>query len=183
MILHVSTIVRSTSAAPAIAAAAASRWCIRLGLRQQSNASTRAVCSSQRWFASANGKVNGASSGDEGPSSRSSLAASMRWRRKQIDSLESKFTPAAGEGGDHTDTEVDDKNGSRDNTPDSITSDEELQPMWRDMESRVTRRRSLTAAERKAGEVGRRNIRKSDEDVWLEGGLYNEADGGEEKKE
>ena len=151
MILHVSTIVRSTSAAPAIAAAAASRWCIRLGLRQQSNASTRAVCSSQRWFASANGKVNGASSGDEGPSSRSSLAASMRWRRKQIDSLESKFTPAAGEGGDHTDSEVDDKNGSRDNTPDIITSDEELQPMWRDMESRVTRRRSLTAAERKAG--------------------------------
>ena len=51
------------------------------------------------------------------------------------------------------------------------------------MESRVTRRRSLTAVERKAGEVGRRNIRKSDEDVWLEGGLYNEADGGEEKKE
>ena len=173
------TIVRSTSAAPAIAAAA-SRWCIRLGLRQHSNASTRVVYSSQRWFASANGKVNGASSGDEGPSS---LAASIQWRRNQIDTLESKFTPAAGEGGDHNDTEVDDENGSRDNTPDGITSDEELQPMWRDMESRVTRRRSLTAVERKAGEVGRRNIRKSDEDVWLEGGLYNEADGGEEKKE
>ena len=107
----------------------------------------------------------------------------MQWRRKQIDTLESKFTPAAGEGGDHNDTEVDDENGSRDNTPDGITSDEELQPMWRDMESRVTRRRSLTAVERKAGEVGRRNIRKSDEDVWLEGGLYNEADGNEENKE
>lgn len=94
----------------------------------------------------------------------------MQWRRTQIDKLESKF---------------DNKNDGDDDTPD-ITTDEELQPMWRDMESRVTRRRSLTAAERGPGKVGRRNIRKSDEDVWLASGLYttsNEAEDGEDKKE
>lgn len=116
------------------------------------------------------GAVNGASGDDEGPSSdpaASSLAASMQWRRSQIDKLESKF---------------DDKNDGDDDTPD-ITTDEELQPMWRDMESRVTRRRSLTAAERGPGKVGRRNVRKSDEDVWLASGLYNETENGEDKKE
>ena len=40
------------------------------------------------------------------------------------------------------------------------------------MESRVTKRRSLTLAQRN-GAVGRANIRKTDEDVWLEEGLYD----------
>ena len=165
-------LVRSVTAAPATgraaAAAAATRWCPQIFLRETS-ASTRLYVG-RRQFVSVNGAVNGASGDDEGPSSdpaASSLAASMQWRRSQIDKLESKF---------------DDKNGGDDDTPD-ITTDEELQPMWRDMESRVTRRRSLTAAEREPGKVGRRNIRKRDEDVWLASGLYNETEDGEDKKE
>ena len=128
----------------------------------------------RRWFGS-DRKVNGISDGDgtaaqtdsNDPAS-SSLAASMAWRRSQIDKLEEKFA-------------TDDKD--RDGTDDSvkIESDEELQPMWRDMESRVTKRRSLTAAQRK-GKVGRRNIRKSDEDMWLESGLYDNGKGGENGK-
>lgn len=174
--MSLSIIVRSVTAAPAVtssrtAGAAATRWCSQCFLRETS-ASTRLYVG-RRQFASLNGAVNGASGDDEGPSSdpaASSLAASMQWRRTQIDKLESKF---------------DNKNDGDDDTPD-ITTDEELQPMWRDMESRVTRRRSLTAAERGPGKVGRRNIRKSDEDVWLASGLYttsNEAEDGEDKKE
>ena len=168
--MSLSTLVRSVTAAPATgrAAAAATRWCPQIFLRE-TDASTRLLVG-RRQFASVNGAVNGASGDDEGPSSEpaaSSLAASMQWRRSQIDELESKF---------------DDKNDGDDDTPD-ITTDEELQPMWRDMESRVTRRRSLTAAERGPGKVGRRNVRKSDEDVWLASGLYNETENGEDKKE
>ena len=166
-------LVRSVTAAPATgraAAAAATRWCPQIFLCE-TRASPRLYVG-RRQFSSVNGAVNGASSGDdEGPSSSdpaaSSLAASMQWRKKQIDKLESKF---------------DNKNDGDDDAPD-ITTDEELQPMWRDMESRVTRRRSLTAAERGPGKVGRRNIRKSDEDVWLASGLYNETEDGKDKKE
>mmetsp|Transcript_28253 Transcript_28253/g.81716 ORF Transcript_28253/g.81716 Transcript_28253/m.81716 type:complete len:187 (-) Transcript_28253:46-606(-) len=186
--MSLSIIVRSACAVPArwaSAAAATHHRYIRPGLRQQTNASTRVFFSGRRCFASANGAVNGVSGDDEGQSSdpaASSLAASMQWRRKQIDTLESKFTPAAGEGDDINGTEGDEKNGSDDDTPD-IISDKELQPMWRDMESRVTRRRSLTAAERGPEKVGRRNIRKSDEDVWLASGLYNESNNDDEKEE
>ena len=172
--MPLSIIVRSVTTATgrAAAAAAVTRRCTQLALRE-TNAPPRLFVG-RRNFASVNGVVNGSSGDDdEGPSSdpaESSLAASMQWRRAQIDKLESKF---------------DDKNDDDTDTPD-INSDEELQPMWRDMESRVTRRRSLTAAERGPGKVGRRNIRKSDEDVWLASGLYNETEDSkdsEEKKE
>ena len=171
--MPLSIIVRSVTTATgrAGAAAATARRCTQLALRE-TNAPPRLFVG-RRNFASVNGAVNGSSGDDEGPSSdpaESSLAASMQWRRTQIDKLESKF---------------DDKNDGGGDAPD-ISSDEELQPMWRDMESRVTRRRSLTAAERGPGKVGRRNIRKSDEDVWLASGLYNETEDNkdsEEKKE
>lgn len=48
--------------------------------------------------------------------------------------------------------------------------------MWKGMESRVTKRRSYTPAERE-GRVGRANVRRTDEDVWLEQGLYDDGDG------
>lgn len=44
--------------------------------------------------------------------------------------------------------------------------------MWKEMESRVTRRRSLSL-EQRGGVSGRRNIRRSDEDEWLEAGVYD----------
>jgi hypothetical protein len=54
-----------------------------------------------------------------------------------------------------------------------IESDEELQPMWKGMESRVSNRRSRTIAE--MGEkTGRTNIKQTDEELWLQGGLYDD---------
>uniref|UniRef100_A0A6S8XWF6 Uncharacterized protein n=1 Tax=Ditylum brightwellii TaxID=49249 RepID=A0A6S8XWF6_9STRA len=107
-------------------------------------------------------------------STSSSFEASSKWRKEQLNGIENKF---------HTDEEKesdnetvhrevvsdsDDSNGSQ-----IIKSDDELQQMWKDMESRVLKRRTLTLAER-GGKVGRRNIRKTDEDAWLEAGLYGE---------
>ena len=68
--------------------------------------------------------------------------------------------------------------------PQKISTEDELQPMWKDMESRVTRRRSVTLDEAK-GKVGRKNVKRTDEEAWLQAGLYD-ADGddsSEEKKE
>jgi len=47
--------------------------------------------------------------------------------------------------------------------------------MWKGMESRVTRRKLRTLEDTK-GRSGRMNIKKTDEDVWLEEGLYNNYD-------
>jgi hypothetical protein len=57
-----------------------------------------------------------------------------------------------------------------------ITSDDEVQQTWKDMESRVVRRRTMDLSEAKAKgkKVGRRNVRKTDEEVWLDAGLYDE---------
>lgn len=65
-----------------------------------------------------------------------------------------------------------------------IDSYEDVQPMWKEMESRVTRRRSLTLDQR-GGVSGRRNVRKSDEEFWLEAGVYGGDDEGKdgEKKD
>jgi len=54
----------------------------------------------------------------------------------------------------------------------TIESEEDLQPMWKEMEGRVTRRKLRTLAET-GGKSGRMNIKKTDEDVWLEEGLYS----------
>jgi len=60
-----------------------------------------------------------------------------------------------------------------------VGNDEDLQPTWKDMESRVTRRRPRTVEEM-GGKTGRVNVRKTDEEMWLREGLYddNDAKGG-----
>mmetsp|Transcript_1787 Transcript_1787/g.2462 ORF Transcript_1787/g.2462 Transcript_1787/m.2462 type:complete len:123 (-) Transcript_1787:271-639(-) len=89
------------------------------------------------------------------PFSTDSSSRPSEWRKAQLDKLESKF-----------------QNGE-------VQSDEELQPMWQDMERRVTRRRSMTIEE--AGDKrGRRNLRSTCEDVWLEAGLYDSKNEGED---
>ena len=65
--------------------------------------------------------------------------------------------------------------------PPPINGDEDVQPMWQQMESRVTRRRPLTLEER-GGVSGRRNVRRSDEDLWLAAGVYDAADPPEEEE-
>jgi hypothetical protein len=87
----------------------------------------------------------------------SSAGDNQEWRKTQLDRLRKKFE----------DTPV-------------IESDEELQPMWKEMESRVVKRRSRTIEEA-GGKVGRSNIRRTDEEAWLQAGMYDEDD--EEKGE
>ena len=70
---------------------------------------------------------------------------SGEWRKRQLEKLESKFT--------------------------EVTNDEDLQPMWREMESRVVKRKPRTLRDT-GGRTGRINIRKTDEDIWLQEGLY-----------
>jgi hypothetical protein len=76
----------------------------------------------------------------------------VAWRKSQLNRLEKKFTE-----------------------PLVIKSDEDLQPMWKAMESRVTKRKTLTIEEA-GGRMGRSNIRSTDEEVWLEAGMYDEVD-------
>lgn len=80
--------------------------------------------------------------------------ATTEWRQEQLKRLESKF---------QEEPTID------------IESDEELQPMWKDMESRVTKRRPRTLADT-GGKTGRSNIRKTDEEAWLRAGLYDEKE-------
>jgi len=111
----------------------------------------------------------------------SAAAASAEWRKSQLNKIEEKFGLEKTAGPSSV-------NGSATNEatestrpravvateePLKIESDEDLQPMWKDMESRVTRRRPLTV-EQRGGKVGRRNVRKSDEDMWLQAGLYDD---------
>mmetsp|Transcript_15992 Transcript_15992/g.18452 ORF Transcript_15992/g.18452 Transcript_15992/m.18452 type:complete len:160 (+) Transcript_15992:141-620(+) len=82
-------------------------------------------------------------------SSSSSSSSPKNWRKQQLEKIENKF--------DKTFT---------------IENEEDLQPMWKGMESRVIRRKVRTLEDTK-GRSGRMNIKKTDEDVWLEEGLYN----------
>lgn len=82
------------------------------------------------------------------------------WRRQQLDKLEQKHVVK----GD-------------DSPPPStnVSTDAELQQHWKSMEGRVTSRR-LTPLSKAGEKVGRRNVRKTDEDVWLENGLYEKGE-------
>lgn len=74
---------------------------------------------------------------------------SPEWRKRQLELLEGRF---------------------RDER--TIENDKDLQPMWRDMESRVRRRRPRKLEEA-GGKRGRTNVKRTDEEVWLNEGLYN----------
>jgi hypothetical protein len=90
----------------------------------------------------------------EGGGSSGASSAGTEWRKKQLDKLENKFQQS------ETLT---------------IASEEDLQPMWSSMESRVKNRRPRTK-EQLGGKTGRRNIRKTDEEMWLQEGLYDQAE-------
>jgi hypothetical protein len=78
------------------------------------------------------------------------FSTKAEWRKQQLDKITKKFQE-----------------------PLSIRSDEELQPMWKGMESRVINRRTLTKDER-GGRTGRTNVRPTDEEAWLRAGLYDD---------
>ncbi len=81
----------------------------------------------------------------------SSSLAGVEWRKMQLDKLERKFNQPST----------------------SVEKEEDLQPMWKEMESRVTRRKPRTV-QQNGGKTGRTNVRKTDEEVWLREGLYDE---------
>ncbi|KAG7343860.1 hypothetical protein IV203_021868 [Nitzschia inconspicua] len=82
-------------------------------------------------------------------SSSSSSSSPDDWRKRQLQQLQRKFQ----------------------DTSNTIESDEELQPMWKEMEGRVTRRKPRTM-QQTGGRTGRVNVRKTDEDVWAQEGMY-----------
>jgi len=86
-------------------------------------------------------------------SKEGSSNSGTEWRKKQLQRLEKKFE----------DPVV------------SIASDEDLQPVWKEMESRVKNRRPRTVNEN-GGKTGRHNVKRTDEEVWLEQGLYDEEE-------
>lgn len=79
-----------------------------------------------------------------------SSSSSLSWRKEQLDKLlaKRKVTEPA----------------------QTIQNDDDLQPMWQAMERRV-KNRPLPRNEE--GKSGRANIKKTEEDIWLEQGLYD----------
>ena len=100
-----------------------------------------------------------------------SAAATTQWKRNHYQKIEDKFN-------NKTSSTTDTQNLE----PLNIDDYEDVQPMWKAMESRVTQRRSLTLEQlkRRGGVSGRRNIRKSEEDYWVKAGVYDDK---EEKKD
>lgn len=95
---------------------------------------------------------------EDSTSGASKPSLGVEWRKQQLEKLERKFVnPAV-----------------------TVDSDEDLQPMWKEMEGRVTRRRPRTVAENQ-GRTGRENIRKTDEEYWLREGLYSEESDNEKE--
>jgi len=108
-----------------------------------------------------------------------SLEATAHYRQNQLKGLNDRFTKNT-------------SNSSSDNSQSSLTMSswwsskpleidnyEDVQPMWKDMESRVSKRRlppKLTEVKNdpiaRSVYVGRRNIRKTEEEEWLAAGLY-----------
>ncbi len=123
-----------------------------------------------------------------------SLEASSNWRRGQLSKLSDKFdvqnsnhNSSSNNSNDNNNNDRNKNNSNDDNNdggfdiidmsePMKINSDAEVQQMWKEMENRVTRRRTLTVAEAivSGKGVGRKNLRKTDEEAWLEAGLYDE---------
>jgi hypothetical protein len=81
------------------------------------------------------------------------------WRKQQLQTLEQKF------------------HKTHNNNVNFVDSDEALQPVWKEMESRVTRRKPRLV-QQPGGEqrqpTGRINIRQTDEDIWAQEGMYDQ---------
>ena len=105
---------------------------------------------------------------------------SSEWRKHQLDKLSTKLSNSIK-------SEPYEKD-QRDSAPregiQSINSDEELQQMWKDMESRVVNRKLWTVQQlqTKGRVIGRGDVRKTDEEMWLEAGLYSSNSSDDESK-
>ena len=121
--------------------------CRSAAIRRCSGSSIRTVGNNTRFLSQTAG-------GDNSSKSNQSATKQPDWRKRQLDQLEKRFSDA-------------------DHAVNKIQEQDDLQPMWKEMESRVAKRRSRTLEQNK-GKIGRANVRKTDEDVWLQEGLYDE---------
>ena len=89
------------------------------------------------------------------------------WRKSQLNQLSEKFASSPSP-----------QSWPTDNIPPlNIGTYEEVQPMWKAMESRVTKRpppMTLKEAKAKNKVTGRKNIKKTEEEYWFEEGVYDE---------
>ena len=101
------------------------------------------------------------------------LSSANEWRKQQLEKIENKFNKGKQQ-----------QQQQRPLVEASVTveSEEDLQPMWKEMEGRVTKRK-LRTLEDTGGKSGRMNITKTDEDVWLEEGLYSSTEKDDEENE
>ena len=97
-------------------------------------------------------------------------SSGTEWRKAQLDKLESKFK------GNESGTQQQQQQLESL----SIESEDDLQPMWKAMEGRVTTRKLRSLADT-GGKSGRMNIKKTEEDVWLQEGLYSADNDGVDK--
>jgi hypothetical protein len=99
------------------------------------------------------------------------VAPAKEWRKLKLDQLENRFAGSPSSPGSLSGSST-----LSSSTPPSrtIDSDDDLQQAWRDLESRIRGRRPLSLADR-GGVSGRSNVRRTDEDVWLEEGLYEDS--------
>lgn len=102
------------------------------------------------------------------------LAATAKWKKGQLARLSDNLKATNEEDGLHS-SSTHQRVGVDVTVPNEIDSDEDVQPMWREMESRVVKRRSLTIEEAKikGKGTGRSNLRHTDEEAWLNAGLYD----------
>ena len=105
------------------------------------------------FFSSSSSDAKSSLPADSERTANTPSVAGTEWRKQQLDKIENKF-----------------KGKQLESI--SIESEEDLQPMWKEMEGRVTRRKPRSLADT-GGKSGRMNIKKTDEDVWLEEGLYS----------
>ncbi|KAL7580140.1 hypothetical protein ACA910_012897 [Epithemia clementina (nom. ined.)] len=100
---------------------------------------------------------------DSAPSNSKKWSIDVEWRKVQLDRLEGKFSSKS-------QPQLQGIYAS----PPEITDDENLQPMWKNMESRVRNRipRKVSGSEK----TGRQNVKKTDEEIWLQEGLYSQND-------
>ena len=156
---------------PVLAGAFSSRSLVRRSIKMPTTALLVSTISSFRLLKASTRSISTVShlyiitgrsfSSDKKPSSP---LVGNEWRKQQLDKIENKFK-------------------GKELKALKIESEEDLQPMWKEMEGRVTRRKPRTLADT-GGKSGRMNIKKTDEDVWLQQGLYetNDSDSSNKKE-
>ena len=93
--------------------------------------------------------------------STATVPKQQHWRKRQLDKIERKFQKQEKKQKEEVCLQID--------------NEDDLQPMWKEMEGRVTKRKLRTLQDTR-GKTGRMNVTKTDEDVWLQEGLYNNYD-------